>query len=84
MGTSSGYKAGKPAFLTIMIRNIKCPYTACDSNNPFEAECMYGLTPHLIRYALDDGEGMCEYLKREVVRQYKSNRKLLDNLVPRI
>lgn len=64
--------------------NIKCPYTNCDSNNPFDGECMYGITPHLVRYALDDGTGMCEYLKQEVTKCYKTDRKLLDILVPRI
>ena len=63
---------------------VDCPHTDCDNNNYFEKKCTITITRRMIDYAKQQDSNMCSYLRREVLRMYKSDRKLLDYLLPRI
>ena len=63
---------------------IDCPYVGCDNNNFFEQKCTLAVTRRMIDYAKQPDSNMCKYLRREVLRLYKSDRRLLDFLLPRV
>jgi hypothetical protein len=67
-------------------KNISCPHTECDNNNVFDGYCMYGVTTHMILYALSDEseDNMCSFLRSSIRYLYKHDRRLLDILLPRV
>ena len=63
---------------------IDCPHVGCDNNNFFEQKCTLAVTRRMIDYAQQPDNKMCLYLRQKVLRMYKSDRTLLDYLLPRI